>query len=91
MHDMHRACTRSSEVCRQVTTNILNPYADHDIIRISEVFVLRRVQILHTRRVKYSPRVECRHISINIGAIYRAVYGILSRRDVCEHDEVGVH
>ena len=79
MHDMHRACTRSSEVGRQVTTNILNPYADHDIIRISEVFILR--QILHSRRVKYSPCVECRRISINIGAIYRAVYGILSRRD----------
>ena len=43
IHDVYRVCTRSSEVCRQVMTNILNPYADRDIIRISEVFVLRRI------------------------------------------------
>ena len=48
IHDVYRVCTRSSKVCRQVMTNIPNPYADRDIIRISEVFVLRRIQAPHS-------------------------------------------
>ena len=80
MHDVCRVCTRSSEVCRQVMTNILNSYADRDIIRRSKVFVLRRIQAPHSSRMKNCPRVECRRVSISMGAIYRAAYGILSRR-----------
>ena len=75
IHDVYRVCTRSSEVCRQVMTNIPNPYADRDIIRISEVFVLRRIQAPHSR-------VECRRVSISMGAIYKAAYGTLSRRGI---------
>ena len=63
-------------------TNILNPYADRDIIRRSKVFVLRRIQAPHSSRMKNCPRVECRRVSISMGAIYRAAYGILSRRDM---------
>eukprot|EP00731_Ephydatia_muelleri_P014538 Em0008g258a len=37
----HKLATTA--VREQVMTNILNPYADRDIIRISEVFVLRRI------------------------------------------------
>ena len=80
IHDVYRVCTRSSEVCRQVMTNILNPYADRDIIRISEVFVLRRIQTPHSWRMKNCPHVECRQVSISMGAIYKAAYGTLSRR-----------
>ena len=38
-HGVHRVCPRLEDVCRKVTTNILNPYADRDIIRVSEMFV----------------------------------------------------
>ena len=79
-------CTESAHVhlgvCRQVMKNIPNPYADRDIIRRSQVFVLRRIQAPHSSRMKNCPRVECRRVSISIGAIYKAAYGILSRR-VC--------
>ena len=80
----YMTCTESARVhlgvCRQVMTNIQNPYADHDIIRRSKVFVLRRIQAPHSSRMKNCPRVECRRVSISIGAIYKAAYGILSRR-----------
>ena len=80
----YMTCTESARVhlgvCRQVMTNIPNPYADHDIIRRSKVFVLRRIQAPHSSRMKNCPRVECRRVSISIGAIYKAAYGILSRR-----------
>ena len=82
IHGVHRVCPRSEDVCRKVITNILNPNADRDIIRVSEVFVLRHIQIPHSRRAKNRPRVKCRRVSINIGAIYNTVYDILSRR-VC--------
>ena len=85
IHDVYRVCTRSSEVCRQVMTNILNPYADRDIIRISEVFVLRHIHGPHSRRMKNCPRVECRRVSISMGAIYKAAYGTLSRRENSFH------
>ena len=81
----YMTCTESARVhlgvCRQVMTNIPNPYADHDIIRRSKVFVLRRIQAPHSSRMKNCPRVECRRVSISIGAIYKAAYGTLSRRD----------
>eukprot|EP00731_Ephydatia_muelleri_P038175 Em0673g1a len=35
--------------------------------------------------MKNCPRVECRRVSISIGAIYKAAYGILSRRDYPHH------
>ena len=60
---------------------MLKPYADCDVMRISEVFVLRRLQTLHTSRVINCPRVECRRVATIIGAIYRTAYGTLSRRD----------
>ena len=64
-------------------TNIPNPYADRDIIRRSKVFVLRRIQAPHSSRMKTAhARVECRRVSISIGAIYKAAYGILPRRDL---------
>ena len=44
------------------------------------MFVLRRIQAPHSSRMKNCPRVECRRVSISIGAIYKAAYGILSRR-----------
>ena len=82
----YMTCTESARVhlgvCRQVMTNIPNPYADHDIIRRSKVFVLRRIQAPHSSRMKNCPRVECRRVSISIGAIYKAAYGILSRRAI---------
>ena len=86
----YMTCTESARVhlgvCRQVMTNIPNPYADHDIIRRSKVFVLRRIQAPHSSRMKNCPRVECRRVSISIGAVYKAAYGILSRRDsTCVH------
>ena len=31
--------------------------------------------------MKNCPRVECRRVSISMGAIYKAAYGTLSRRD----------
>ena len=81
----YMTCTESARVhlgvCRQVMTNIPNPYADRDIIRRSKVFVLRRIQAPHSSRMKNCPRVECRRVSISIGAIYKAAYGILSRRE----------
>ena len=61
----------------------MNPYADRDIIRISEVFILRHIQTLHLSRVKNCPRVKCRRVSANIGVIYRAAYGSQSRRVYC--------
>ena len=77
----YMTCTESARVHLGVCmTNILNPYADHDIIRRSKVFVLRRIQEPHSSRMKNCPRVECRRVSISIGAIYKAAYGILSRR-----------
>ena len=69
---VHRVCPRSEDVCRKVITNIMNPYADRDIIHVSEV---RYIQI---PRVKNRPCVKYRRVSINIGAIYNTVYGILS-------------
>ena len=33
--------------------------------------------------MKNGPRVECRRVSISMGAIYKAAYGTLSRRVVC--------
>ena len=80
IHDVYRVCTRSSNVCKKVTTNTLNPYVDHDFVRVSEVFTLRHIQIPHSTCVKNRPCVKCRRVSINIGAIYNTVYGILSRR-----------
>ena len=87
----YMTCTESARVhlgvCRQVMTNIPNPYADHDIIRRSKVFVLRRIQAPHSSRMKNCPRVECRRVSISIGAIYKAAYGTLSRRAELSADE----
>ena len=64
-------CTESAHVHRKYADmqviNILNPYADNDVVPISEVFVLRCAQIPHSRYLKYSP---CRRISINTGAIH---------------------
>ena len=82
-------CTESARVylgvCRQVMTNIPSPYADRDIIRRSKVFVLRRIQVPHSSRMKNCPRVECRRVSISISAIYKAAYGILSHHGRCEY------
>ena len=88
IHGVHRVCPRSEDVCRKVITNILNPYADRDIIRVSEVFVLRHIQIPHSRRAKNRPCVKCRRVSINIGAIYNTVYDILSRRAIICHTPI---
>ena len=33
--------------------------------------------------MKNCPRVECRRVSISMGAIYKAAYGTLSRREIC--------
>ena len=33
--------------------------------------------------MKNCPRVECRRVSISMGAIYKAAYGTLSRRELC--------
>ena len=33
--------------------------------------------------MKNCPRVECRRVSISMGAIYKAAYGTLSRRAMC--------
>ena len=57
-------CTQSA--CRQVTINTLYLYADCDIIRISEMFTLRRMQTLHSSRAKNYPCAENRHVSTNI-------------------------
>ena len=76
----YMTCTESARVhlgvCRQVMTNILSPYADRDIIRRSKVFVLRRIQAPHSSRMKNCPRVECRRVSISIGAIYKGRYTV---------------
>ena len=34
--------------------------------------------------MKNCPRVECRRVSIRMGAIYKAAYGTLSRRVTCD-------
>ena len=64
----------------EYTESICRP---RDTIRVSEVFVLRHIQIPHSRRAKNRPCVTCRRVSINIRAIYNTVYGILSRRVIC--------
>ena len=39
------------------------------------------MQAPHSSRMKNCPCVEGRRVSISMGAIYKAAYGILSRRD----------